>query len=452
MERTARTGLASIAAVALLAGIAAPALAVAPAGAPAVDIAAWAYGAQTWTNASLTWSNGTVAEHAFFGWQVVVTATNTSTSTQAWEVDRTVAGYSYVDYCAPSCVAPTSQGNLSIAGIEHDAGFANLTSNATVVENGTAVPAVGILNASFDDAANLTESVRYTGSTGPFAGTSSAYLDVAGAAHGAVALSPALGLAPTNLTSGATWDSTSGFSASGGWALAYTAGRTTLSGTTPATNGSANGSVAASGTVSVHGADVGTITLADNETVPVVVLAWTGPFDAVDGVVLVPHAFDLFGGAPHPWDTEALGGETVATSTLDMRVDAGHHLRLAAAASTFGSSDAAFPSDPTAQAVGASPAASSGASPMVLQAQPEPVPVAQGNAACLAGSCAGASAGAYAGLAGLGLALVGLVVAAVIVVGLLVTRGRRGRAGPGAASAAPPTGAAGSPELRTGAR
>src|SRR5579862_1585345 len=155
MNRVGRTGgTLAAAGLVVLALLVVPAMAV-PAAGSAVPLAStnsqqWAYGAEKWVNVTIDFPNATYTQHAFFGWQVVFTATNTSNTTQAWEVQRTVGADFFAQYCHPNCSAPTAYGNLSVIGLERDAGFANLTDTATVYVNGSAVAAVGLVNASFE--------------------------------------------------------------------------------------------------------------------------------------------------------------------------------------------------------------------------------------------------------------------------------------------------------------
>ncbi|MCI4336616.1 MAG: hypothetical protein L3K17_05405 [Thermoplasmata archaeon] len=398
----------------------------------------WAYGAEKWVNVTVNLPNGTYTEKAFFGWQVIFTATNTSNSTQAWEVQRTVGGSFYAQYCHPNCSAPTAFGNLSIVGLERDAGFANLTTTATVYVNGTAVAAVGLLNASFENSAYLNESMRYGLSGGSFSGNASAGFDLSGSAHGAVSFSPALGLVPMNVSAPEAWNSSSAFSSAGAWAVAFSASRTSFGGVPTSDASTASGNVDLTGTVALWGSDLGKITLANGVTVPVIALAWTGPFDVVDGVILIPHDFDLFGGDNHSWGGDELGTEDIATSNLDIRMDAAHHLEVVAAATSYAAADNSLvgPSPPSSN--GATPLATT-SSPTVVQAQPETVPQAQHGASCLAGACAATVGTVGAMTAGLALGAVVLAVAAVALVGLALAR--RGRRAGAAQCVAPPAGA-----------
>jgi hypothetical protein len=424
MQRTERTTkmLAAIGVVAILAMVF-PALAasaqgspVAPTGASSATLSTsastsqqWAYGGSKWVNVSVQLGNASYAAHAFFGWQVVFTATNTTLGTVALEAQRTMAASYFATYCVPNCTHPTTAGNLSIQGHESEVGFANLTASAQVYENGTATPAIGIDNASSTGSAQLNESYTLT-----LAGhTASGRLSIHGATHGQVAFTPSLGLVPWNVGPNVTWNSSAAYLASGGWSLAYQYNATSFLGTTVSGGGNPNGTVSSSGTVALTGAELGTVTLANGRTVPVIVVAITGPFDEIDGFILVPHGFEIFGAGHHDWDRHSLGAENVATSRLDLAVDAtGRHLQVVASASSYTGSDASLAQGrAVASATSAAPVAPSTA---VVQGQPESVADAQHAATCLTSTCtAGSATSAASSL--LPFLLVGLV--AVVLVG-----------------------------------
>lgn len=368
----------------------------------------WAYGAEKWANASVTMPNGSYNLHAFFGWQVVLSATNTTSTTVAVEAQRTVAASLFASYCAPNCASPTITGNLSFRAYEQDTGFANFTTAATVYENGTAMPALGILNASAESRGAVNESFAVTFPHNGSTYSATASVSATGGAHASVAFTPALGLVPWNVAPNVTWNSSAAYAASGQWAFHWAASRTTLLGSTATAGGSPSGSVNTTGSVDLAGTDLGTVTLNNGATVPVIVLALSGPFDDAEGIILVPHDFDLFGGGVHPWDGHALGAATFATSRVDLFVDAGHrHVQVVAGASAYARADSSL-----GPIGGVSPAVQPLAAPAPnsVQAQPESVPQAQQSSNCLVNVCGtGAASHAPASLAG-----------SVLVIGLLI--------------------------------
>lgn len=370
----------------------------------------WAYGGQDWVNVTAHLGNATYDEHAFFGWQVIFTATNTSATTVELEAQRTMAASLYAQYCQPNCSSPNVFGNLSVTGWEKDVGFANFTTQSSVTEMGSAVPAVGIVNASATTSGNLSESLRLS-VTGPMGSHSaSGSLSVAGHAAASVAFSPSLGLVPFNVSKGDTWNSSAPFAAHGSWALAYAYQRSGFLGGNISGSGSPSGSVNASGNVSLNGEDLGNMTLRNGLTVPVIALEIQGPFDDVDGVILVPHDSEIFSAGLHDWAHGEFGSELVSTARLDVAVDAFHHVRVVAAASQYSGSDSSLSGSGGATAGMASPAASAPAGGLV-QAQPESVAQAQRASSCLVGGC---GAGSAVGSGLLGLLVIGLIVAAVL--------------------------------------
>ncbi|MCI4317697.1 MAG: hypothetical protein L3J96_04095, partial [Thermoplasmata archaeon] len=361
----------------------------------------WAYGAQKWVNVSAMLPNGTFTVHAFFGWDVILTATNTSSSTVAVEAVRTMGASYSAQFCNPNCVSAATMGNVSMSAVESDAGFVNMTGNATVFENGAATPALGIMNASAQSQGRVNESLQFHGMHGNVTRSVSAMLSVRGHAQASVSFSPALGLIPWNAQPNATWNSSSRFAAQGSWGIGWAAQRTNLLGRSLNVSGSPNGAVNASGRLSVAGQDLGNVTLSNGETVPAIVLALSGPFDDVDGVILVPHAFDLFGGVHHAYDASALAAQSATTSQVDFAIDTLHHrVQVVASTTVFASADQSLTT--TAAAPALTPSASSTTAPSVLQGQPESITQAQQGSQCLSGACTGPSTGAAArgGLSG----------------------------------------------------
>ena len=401
----------AIAALLIVPGLVAPASA-SPALLNSGTSQQWAYGAQKWVNVTEDFGNATYSAHAFFGWNVVFTATNTSTTTVELEAQRTMVGDYYATLCSPTCSLPTAQGNLTLTAWESDAGFANLTTNASVYESGVAVPAVGLLNDSAQVSGNISESVWLQAQHGATTLTASTELFVAGSAHAAVSFAPALGLVPLNATTGSTWNSSSTISAAGGWSATANWYHTSVLGSTSSGSYSPSGSVSGTGTVALQGADLGNVTLANGASSRVIALTWSGPFDANDGVILVPHAFNLFGSAIHPWGGDELGATSVQTSDLDIAIDSFHHIHVNAAATSFGSTDSSLSAASASPSVGPAPASVSTPA-TILQAQPESVAQAQSSNACDLGQCGPATTAAAGAPLGL-ILVIGLVAALVV--------------------------------------
>ncbi len=411
------TGTLVVIGAALVAFLIAPGLA-SPASASAVPLGStapqqWAYGAEKWVNVSVILPNATYTSQAFVGWQVVYTATNTTLGGVELEAQRTMGATFASKFCSPNCASPSVLGLLNISGWSKIAGFANLTATASVYENGSPVLAIGLENAQAQGTANLSERLQLTAPIGGAARTASSTFFAAGATHAQVGFTPALGLVPLTVANGTAWNSSSAYSAAGAWDIAMSYSHSAFTGTKTAGAYSANGSVTGNGTLGLQGRDLGTVTLRNGQTIPALDLQVSGPFDVSDGVILVPHDFDLFNGDDQVLGSHILGGETFFTSNVDVAVDNLHHLRIVAAASNYGSDDSSLPTGPSTTSVSATPAAS--ASPTYLQAQPEPVASAQSASSCLVSACpAGATGGLFGGGAGLVVAVIGLVVLAAV--------------------------------------
>lgn len=395
-----------------IAGSAAATPAPNPAGAPVQ----WAYGGERWVNVSVSFPNGSYQAHAFFGWHVIFTATNTSNTTVELEAQRTMAASFTAQYCSPGCANATTYGNLSVKGWERDTGFVNLTTTASVTENhNVGVAALGIANASAQSVGALNESLSYRFPTGGSSHSASASLRVAGHSQASIAFAPALGVVPWSVSPGDRWSSTSSFSAQGSWLVAWQAQRTGLGGATVSANGSTPGTVNASGNVTVFGTDLGNVTLANGQIVPVIALALVGPFDDVDGVILVPHAFGLFAGAHAAWAGHAMAVESVATEKLDLAIDPSHHhVRVVAAASDYTGQDSTLATMSSGVTVAAAPTSSPPpGSPTEVQGQPESVAQAQQASSCLIGACNPAKPGPSSSTF-LVAAVIGLVVVTIV--------------------------------------
>ncbi|MFZ1024256.1 MAG: hypothetical protein WAN87_08980, partial [Thermoplasmata archaeon] len=273
--------------------------------APAPQVAAnpaatqqWAYGGEAWQNGTVILSNSEYTYTAFFGWTVILSATPTSTNILALEAQRTMATTLTVNYCTPQCSSPTLQATFDLKAQETDFGFANVTNQSTVYESGVAVPAVGLINDSASSQSQLSENLQVT--TGGHTATRA--LTATGNSNSSIAFSPALGLIPLNLSAANSWNSSAQFTAQGAWLINYDWSATTLSGVSTTGMGSVNGTVQRSGEVNLTGYVLGTVHLRNQTTVPAILLVVQGPFDDYDGFILVPHAYNMFGGAAHGYD------------------------------------------------------------------------------------------------------------------------------------------------------
>ncbi|MFI5418595.1 MAG: hypothetical protein ACHQ2Y_06850 [Candidatus Lutacidiplasmatales archaeon] len=419
---------------------------------PFLQSQSWAYGGQRWVNATPNTGNATITIHGYFGWDVVFTAVNTSASTVSLEAQRVMGASLFEQFCSPSCSAPTRSANVTVVGWESDAAFTNLSYLASVDVNGIAVPAVGVVNASASTSGGINESFSFSQHMPMGLRSASANLHVTGQADEALTFSPVLGVLPTTLTPGESWNSSSVGTAVGSASGTYAFASRGPMGGNASGRGSPSYNVTGRGNVSVSGNDLGTITLGSGATVPQLSIQSSGPFDLVDGVFFLPHSYNLFGPVKHEWDGREVGALSVATSRLDVAFDATQRgLRIVAAASSYGSNSSSLPSEARPTSGGtvgesASPASGPG---VLVQAQPESVPQAQQNQQCLLGRCnAAPGASGARPLASLiaGGLLVGLIVLTVGSAAAVVAARRRVPVEPSSPNASLyPTGAARAP-------
>jgi hypothetical protein len=366
--------------IALLVGvIALPAASAAPAAlrpASGSSSQSWAYGGQEWQNTTILTSSYLWHQSTFYGWQVVQTQHNTSsTVTQVSGVDTAAENY-YFQYCVPNCSAPATTENESYQYWSVSNVFANLTAQAAVFESGKSVKAFGILNASSGVRENVSET--YSGVLNHAPWYAGSYYFGWNSQTG-IAFQPALGLVPWNASKNQTWNSTSAYSASGGWheTYLYYSNESTASSIERANLSGANSN---RGNESVAGRDAGNVTLSGGATAQRIDLAFTGPYNVSNGLFIVPGSAQVFGGATANWSVQVKTGATAFTAELDMISTAAGARQVVSSATTWSLSTttgslAVIPSGVSTSVVGR------------VQAQPEPVPYAQASSKCLLGPC-----------------------------------------------------------------
>jgi len=380
---------------------------VQPASANAAD--QWAYGGQGYSNGTTTLESATVTWNATFGWTVIYTATNTSPTTVMLEEQRTV-GISLL----VTLTSPNVTGSYTYHASETDVAFVNLTNASTVHVAGQPVPALGIDNESLAVDAAVDQAVHVNA----FGLSHSAFLNISGVAQGSVQFAPSLGLIPLNLTGVTEWNSSSITTPQASWDITYDWAEYRWAGATTSGSGSAVGNWTASGPIYVTGFLAAVTHVWDDHQPRVgILLVVQGPVDAYDGFILVPHAFDLFGGAAHTYDSDSLGSASVGSGegqTLFVS-ETPRGPMVTAAETTFGAT--AVPVGAAAvlgqSSTGPSPAASSDASPSAaVYGQPMSVAQAQAENACLTTGCGPAASGGFGAL--LGIAALALAVVAVV--------------------------------------
>ncbi len=413
--RTHRT-LGSVAVVALLALAVVPALAatasaapVAAGAAPAGGSGGWAYGGHASLGVYLHDGGLTYSLNASAESDVIYHATNVTANITELSANRTV-----VLSLTESITGANASGTYTFKLAEDDQAYANVTNAAQVsLEDGSTVAALGLINASVHADVTLAAALQVS-----YAGAHmSDYLNASGWAHGAVSLSPALGLIPLNLTDVTGWEASALASGSAAWNISWAWVDHGWNGTSGAKSGYISGSWSTSTEVTVLGA-IGPVYphWSDHRVRAGVGLTLSGPFDLYGGIILVPHGFDLLDGQSHAYAGAGLSTGAITSSYLYVNAGRLAAPSMTAASMTTGSSGTIAAVTPE----GTSFPAASG-SPTVYE-QPESVATAQRQASCAQYDldCGGKAAGL--GPVVVALAIAG--VAAVVAVALIASRRR----------------------------
>jgi hypothetical protein len=411
-------------------------------------------------NAALSWAYGGVRtipvhpERTADGWQyegsvslgysVIINQSNDTAGPSTVGLAVTLAEGIWIslEFCRPNCAAPVVYANLSMHSWAREHAWANFTLAGTVYENGTAVPALALMNANSTVKANLTES---TFSLLPPTGTGqvvdrSKYLSAQVLSENSVAFSPALGLVPLNLNSlnpsSATWNASSTFAANGSVRDTYfyafhgpilgniTYGPVTGVGTyQPTGNVSVVGSFASPSSV-----PLGTI-----GSFAAIHLGVNGPFMMEDGIIPLPAAADFFGALAHPWAADQASGAVSQLAALEITPEFAGHLGLLASSRAYdltsaNPEDLTGPSGGNASSIQTSqdPAVMNPVTSTTLQGEPLAVPAAESNSNCLVTStgCPATLSAPRVLLATVGIAVVVLGAAAVIAAVVIIDRRR----------------------------
>lgn len=417
----------SIAAVALMALAVVPLLAssasaatVATGPVPAAGTSPeWAYGGQGWSAGGVTIGGGNLTWNASVAAVVIYKATNTSSTTTELSANRTVAVTIAATYTGTA-----ASWTYHLKAVETDAADANITNASSVtLPNLTKVPALGILNAS------LRSNVSLQASLVGVAGTKmmSDYLNVSGWAHAQVVFTPSLGLIPLNLTGLTSWGSAANASGSAAWNVSWAFANHGWNGTSEDLSGDINGTWSTTTEVILVGHVAGTYSRwVDHRLRTAVGLSLSGPFDLYAGVLLVPHAFDLFGGGVHAYAGAGVGA-TAVTSEYLFVTNGPRHLSVESVTAANLTAGTSTPTAYTTNGGGEVPAASPSAAtadPTVWE-QPESPAAAQSQAHCLQFGCPSSSNP----LGGLFVPIAVAAVAAVVAVALVLGRRSRGRGG-----------------------
>ena len=457
--------LAVLMAVLMVFVVASGAVEAAPLQTASTPVSSWSYGiVKTVSVGPLRASDNWVYQgNATFGYTVTTWTNNTSSNTFEITILRTMGAAFSVEFCAPTCTSPTDWVTVSYRAWEATTGISNFTTTGQVTENGVLTPAVGLENSSVGFRSNLTESYHAHLPVLKWPADKVRYLAGSIVGHTAVSFAPALGLFPTELTPGTSWNSTSTFLASGGANLSYfyAAHGPFRSGSLGPYSGIPV-SFATDGTVAVEGAySSGSAIVLGGVTYPAINLTVLGPFNVREGVLFVPDTTDLLGGSNAAVSANASGTTSVQQSSLDLRELAGGHFGLAAsswrvvtnAANPYDSAGANANSSEIAPAA----ASSNPVSSVTLQGQPQTEAQVTSTQQCLTagtncpGSSGGSSPRSFLGA----VVVIGSIATIAALVALAVVTRRRSVPPPaypnavlyppGAAGAAPPARASATP-------
>lgn len=414
----------SVAATVLAASLAVGGAALAAPTAADSTVQQWAYGAHT--SVTTSWSNGTgsYALKAFFGWDVLLTETNTSATTFELSATRAMALDFDLTYCKSPCAATSTNATLNFSAFETESGFANFTTLGTVYENGVAIPAIAISNGSDQVRSGVSESWSGTVHLLVVSHTVGGHFAVTAQAHVGVAFAPALGLVPQNLSTGTTWNSSSTYTATGGWSAAAAYARTPWNGSTTSESLNLSSALGGTGPLGLVGTDTGPVQLTNGVSTSGIGFVVEGPFALREGFLFLPTSADAFGGGEAAWADYSNGSAQATTATLDLG-HAATRLGLLASATAF----APQPADPsTLGTVALLPAtAASPSGGAVVQGQPESVAESQSGMNCLvAGTCqsSGGPGGPGHLLSGGLVVIVGVIVVATVLALVVVERRR----------------------------
>ena len=243
--------------------------------------------------------------HVFVGAAVIFTQTNNS---PVYYLTIQKALYVYASAqatltCTSGCGSAPAQTSATVNGTfvawYSGYGFANVTTASTVNVNGSAVPAIGLLDASASESANATGTASISG--GIYSGPN-IYASAQVNAQAAATFSPALGLVPTQVNPGLIWNSSSSYTASAAGTYGYhyyipCMYQSTINANCTTNAATFSTSVAASvpsaASVALQGQDWGSYQVSDaygTQTFQVITLSFTGALGTTDGVFLVPSS------------------------------------------------------------------------------------------------------------------------------------------------------------------
>ncbi len=298
-------------AVLLLSGMAAQAT---PLAAGASSPQHWASGSQYWYNNSSAVAYGRFysanrSVELFYGVEEQITATNTSANTTQLEGQQWVNASLVYVVCQPNCTSPQSEWSYNYSGTSLETQFLNLTTQASVYENGSATSALGVTNASAQGSQTLTLGEAYAASynrSGYWGSNNGSYnfsysFEENETSYYTIAFATPLGLVPWNVSSAGSWNDSASFTATGGWNDTYSVG----------TSGMGRGWVGMvnrSGDESVYGRNLGPRNTTANATSLRIAVRYRGPFNFDDDLFMTAVGSDLFQGATANWSVQSRPG------------------------------------------------------------------------------------------------------------------------------------------------
>lgn len=258
--------------------------------------------------------------HGLVGAAAVLNQTNESSGALSVQATAVQGGQYTATLCAPSCLSPELEANISVFTWFREVGFANLTPQATVVDNGRVLPAWGIVDSNTVCTENSTRLLQWQG-IGPLSGRSgSQYTSVSVSSQISVGFGPALGLVPSTLVRGENWSSNVSYRSVGSWSALYHAETRRQGTTTSLWQGSLNGS----GNLSALGVAAGPSSLAPHLGAQAISLRLTGPWQIWNGLFVIPQAGSIYGQLPQPWYRGGLGPAQALTTVVDWSARVAH--------------------------------------------------------------------------------------------------------------------------------
>ncbi len=309
---------------------------------PPASSDSWAFGVDRWFNLTVDTPHGVHSISAHFEWYAVFGRTNVSSHVTNLEIEDWALSDFTARYCSPNCSGPTVDVLLHHATYQRTLGELNLTNSGVVYEAGIAVPAIAILNTSASLSGWTKSSSLVSLVTPGIAQRVSEVFSAAVEARADLALAPALGLAPLNLSVGTAWNASSVYTGSADWAVNWSYSKTNASGEIVNVSGNPSASLDSTGTVSSTGVVSGTLALPNGTVLPSISLNVGDPFELLDGALLLPLDGGFLDDSHGPWDSYQMGSASVAG--LKVGIDLGWGLgrfQLLTASAFYSTNDTA---------------------------------------------------------------------------------------------------------------